>query len=80
MKKLRCVIVDDEPVARKVLREFVGQAPYLVLVAEFDSVPKVEAFLLADTADLIFLDIEMPKRSGLQYLKAAPPSAARPRV
>lgn len=80
MKRLRCIIVDDEPVARKILREFAGQLPYLELIAEFESVPKVEAFLLEDSADLLFLDIEMPKRSGLQYLKAAPPSSARPLV
>jgi DNA-binding LytR/AlgR family response regulator len=80
MMKLRCVIVDDEPIARKVLREFTGQLPYLELAGEFESVAKVEAFLLEETVDLLFLDIEMPKRSGLQYLKAAPPAAARPLV
>lgn len=80
MKKLRCAIVDDEPIARKVLREFTGQVPYLELAGEFESVAKVEAFLLEETVDLLFLDIEMPRRSGLQYLKAAPPPAARPLV
>jgi two-component system, LytTR family, response regulator len=72
MKKLRCVIVDDEPVARKVLREFAVQVPFLELVAEFENVARTEVFLEREGADLLFLDIEMPKRSGLQYLKSAP--------
>jgi DNA-binding LytR/AlgR family response regulator len=80
MMKLRCVIVDDEPIARKVLREFTGQIPWLELAGEFDSVSKVEAFLPGAAVDLLFLDIEMPKRSGLQYLKAAPSGTARPLV
>ena len=75
MKKLRCVIVDDEPIARKVLREFTGQVPWLELAGEFENVTRAEAFLLETTVDLMFLDIEMPKRSGLQYLKSAPPQA-----
>jgi DNA-binding LytR/AlgR family response regulator len=70
MTKLRCVIVDDEPVARKVLREFTGQVPWLELAGEFENVSRVEAFLTEATVDLLFLDIEMPRRSGLQYLKS----------
>lgn len=72
MTKIRCVIVDDEPVARKVLREFAGQVPWLELAGEFENVSKVETFLSENTVDLLFLDIEMPRRSGLQYLKSAP--------
>lgn len=78
MKKLRCVIVDDEPIARKVLREFTGQVPYLELAGEFENVSKLEVFLPEGNVDLIFLDIEMPKRSGLQYLKTV--QTARPLV
>ena len=80
MTKLRCVIVDDEPIARKVLREFTGQVPWLELAGEFENVSRVEAFLPGAAIDLLFLDIEMPRRSGLQYLKSAPPEAARPLV
>ena len=69
MKKMRCIIVDDEPVARKIIREFTAQVPFLELAGEFENVHKTKTFLHADHADLMFLDIEMPKISGLDYLK-----------
>jgi len=69
MKKLSCIIVDDEPVARKILHEFVEQVPYLDLQGKFENAMKAEAFLKANAVDLIFLDIEMPKVSGLQFLQ-----------
>jgi DNA-binding LytR/AlgR family response regulator len=66
---MRCIIVDDEPVARKILREFTAQVPFLELAGEFENVARTKAFLHSDHADLMFLDIEMPKMSGLDYLK-----------
>jgi len=69
MKKLSCIIVDDEPVARKILHEFVEQVPYLDLQGKFENAMKAEAFLKVNAIDLIFLDIEMPKVSGLQFLQ-----------
>jgi DNA-binding LytR/AlgR family response regulator len=69
MKKMRCIIVDDEPVARKILREFVEQVNFLELAGEFENVSKTDAFLKDNKIDLLFLDIEMPKVTGLQYLK-----------
>jgi len=69
MKKLSCIIVDDEPVARKILHEFVEQVPFLDLQAKFENAMKAEAFLKTESVDLIFLDIEMPKVSGLQFLQ-----------
>lgn len=69
MKKLSCIIVDDEPVARKILHEFVEQVPYLDLQGKFENAMKAEAFLKTNTVDLILLDIEMPKISGLQFLQ-----------
>ncbi len=69
MKKLSCIIVDDEPVARKILQEFTEQIPFLDLQGKFESAMKAEEFLRTNQPDLIFLDIEMPKVSGLQMLK-----------
>ncbi|GAB4022845.1 LytTR family DNA-binding domain-containing protein [Spirosoma migulaei] len=69
MKKLRCIIVDDEPVARKLLYEFVEQVPFLDWQGSFESAMKAEVFLSHTTTDLLFLDIEMPKISGLQFLQ-----------
>jgi len=70
MRRLRCIIVDDEPVARKILQEFTEQVPYLELVGKFENALKAEAFLQDNRVDIMFLDIEMPKLTGLQYLKA----------
>ncbi|AYB35094.1 LytR/AlgR family response regulator transcription factor [Chryseolinea soli] len=69
MKKLSCIIVDDEPVARKILEEFTEQVPFLDLLGKFESAMKAEEFLKSRQPDVIFLDIEMPKVSGLQMLK-----------
>jgi len=69
MKKLSCIIVDDEPVARKILEEFTEQVPFLDLLGKFESAMKAEEFLKNHRPDIIFLDIEMPKVSGLQMLK-----------
>jgi DNA-binding LytR/AlgR family response regulator len=69
MKKLSCIIVDDEPVARKILQEFTEQVPFLDLLGKFESAMKAEEFLKSNRPALIFLDIEMPKVSGFQMLK-----------
>ena len=72
MKKLRCIIADDEPVARKILKEFIEQIPTLELTAEFKNAMRTESFLQDNAADIIFLDINMPRISGLQFLKRCP--------
>ncbi|MEO7991873.1 MAG: LytTR family DNA-binding domain-containing protein [Chryseolinea sp.] len=69
MKKLSCIIVDDEPIARKILQEFTEQVPFLDLIGKFENAMKAEEFLKSHQPDIIFLDIEMPKVSGLQMLK-----------
>jgi DNA-binding LytR/AlgR family response regulator len=69
MKKLSCIIVDDEPIARKILHEFVEKTPFLDLQGQFENATKAEVFLNNNVTDIIFLDIEMPKVSGLQLLQ-----------
>jgi DNA-binding LytR/AlgR family response regulator len=69
MRKLRCIIVDDEPIARKILQEFVEQVPFLEAAGQFENALKAEAFLQTNKVDLMLLDIEMPKLSGINYLK-----------
>jgi DNA-binding LytR/AlgR family response regulator len=77
MNKIRCIIVDDEPVARKILQEFVEQVQFLELAAQFENAIKAELYLRTNNADIMFLDIEMPKLSGLEFLKR---SAIKPLV
>jgi DNA-binding LytR/AlgR family response regulator len=69
VKRLNCIIVDDEPGARKILQEFVGQVPFLELLGKFENAKRAEAFLKLNGIELIFLDIEMPKLSGLNWLQ-----------
>ena len=71
MTKMRCIIVDDEPVARKILEEFIRDIEHLECVGQFENAQKADEFLKDNQADLMFLDIEMPGRNGINYLKTA---------
>lgn len=71
MRKLSCIITDDEPVARKVLKEFIEQVPYLQLTGQFENVRETDLFLKENKADVLLLDIQMPGITGLEYLKNA---------
>ena len=68
---LRCVVIDDEPLALVVLQEYIRQVPFLELViATTDPVAGLQ--LVQDTdIDLVFLDIQMPSLTGLQFMKIA---------
>jgi two-component system, LytTR family, response regulator len=67
--KLSCIIIDDEPIARKGLREYIGDVDFLQLSGEFDNPLRATDTLMAGKIDLIFLDIQMPKITGLEFLK-----------
>lgn len=67
---LNCIIIDDEPLARKGLAEYVNDVDFLHLAGEFDNPLKATATLSDQTIHLIFLDIQMPKLSGIEFLKS----------
>jgi DNA-binding LytR/AlgR family response regulator len=67
--KLTCIIIDDEPLARKGLREYIADVEFLHLAGEFDNPLKAMDVLINQKVDLIFLDIQMPKMTGLDFLK-----------
>lgn len=67
--KLNCLIVDDEPVGRKGLAEYVAEVESLNLVAQCENAVKASAYLNDSRIDLIFLDIQMPKLSGIDFLR-----------
>jgi DNA-binding LytR/AlgR family response regulator len=69
--KLKCIIIDDEPIARKVLREFVEEIDYLELAGQAESPLKAIALLNDNEIDIIFLDINMPKLNGIDFLKSS---------
>ena len=67
--KLACLIIDDEPVARKGIEEYFAEIDFLELVAQCENPLKAATYLNEQTIDLIFLDIHMPKLSGIEFLK-----------
>lgn len=73
--KMNCIIVDDEPLARKGLREYVSDVDFLTLIGEFDNPLRASEALMNGKVDVMFLDIQMPKITGLEFLKSltAPP-------
>lgn len=73
---INCIIIDDEPLARKGLKEYIEDVDFLHLVGEFDNPLKATAMLSSGEAQLLFLDIQMPKITGLDFfktLRTAPP-------
>lgn len=67
--RINCLIVDDEPMARKGMAEYVKEIDYLNLVAQCENAMKASAHLNAGGIDLLLLDIQMPKLSGIEFLK-----------
>lgn len=68
--KVKCIIIDDEPLARKGLREYIGDIEFLQFAGEFDHPLKATEVLTNDEVDLMFLDIQMPKLTGIDFLKS----------
>ena len=74
--KIKCVIIDDEPLARKGMKEYVADVDFLELVGEFDNPLKAAELISGGEVQLIYLDIQMPKLSGIDFFKTlakAPP-------
>ncbi|MDX2067915.1 MAG: LytTR family DNA-binding domain-containing protein [Haliscomenobacter sp.] len=66
---LNCLIVDDEPLARKLLSDYVQKVPYLKLLRTCSGPMEALEFLRDNPVDLLFLDIQMPEITGLTLLK-----------
>jgi two-component system, LytTR family, response regulator len=69
LPNIRCLIVDDEPPAREVLRRYIEQLPMLCLVGECGNAIEAIRMLQQEQVDLIFLDIRMPQLNGNDLLK-----------
>ena len=68
-KKIRCLVVDDEPPARKILRRYIEEIPILTLVTECANALQAFTELQQQPVDLMFLDIRMPQLNGNDLLK-----------
>ena len=70
MEKIRCLIADDEPIARQIIENYIKDIPYLELVTTCKNAFEVMEVLQKEQIDLLFLDINMPKFSGISLLKS----------
>ena len=72
---IRCLAIDDEPLALQQLAAYIGKVPFLELAAQCQSALEARKFLEQDTVDAIFCDINMPDLNGMDFVKSlqAPP-------
>jgi len=68
--KLRCLIIDDEPIAREGLKNFVEKIDFLELKGVLPHALQAVQFLRNNPVDLLYLDIEMPDLDGLSFLRS----------
>ncbi|MDB5147438.1 MAG: response regulator, partial [Mucilaginibacter sp.] len=68
---LKCLIIDDEPIARKLLQEYIEETDFLVLSGTAENPLKATSQINNLNIDLIFLDVNMPKMNGFQFLRSA---------
>lgn len=69
---LRCVIVDDEPLARELIKSYVSKTPGIELVDEFESAYDAMNTVRENNIDIIFLDINMPVMNGIEFAALVP--------
>src|SRR6476619_5651815 len=69
MSKIKCIIIEDEPLAVKVLSDYISQVPFLELQGTFKDAILATDWLRDNAVDLIFLDIHLPKLKGMAFLK-----------
>jgi len=73
---ISCIIIDDEPLARKGIKEYIADIDFLECIGEFDNPLKAEGLISSGEVQLLFLDIQMPKITGMEFFKSlqhAPP-------
>ncbi len=68
--KYTCVITDDEPLAHSVLKEYIRANEQLLLMKQCYSAEETKLFLVNNTIDILFLDIEMPEENGISFLQS----------
>lgn len=69
---IKCVVIDDEPLAIEILKKYIGNTPALQLTNYFDDALSAGEFLRNNLPDLLFLDIHMPDINGIDLLKSLP--------
>ena len=69
---MKCIIVDDEPIARKGIRALIARIPELELVETFNNAASAADYLTDHSVELIFLDIQMPGVTGIEFARNVP--------
>ena len=67
---ISCIVVDDEPLARSLLEQHITDVPFLEHKGSFKNALLASHFLATNTVDVLFLDIQMPKLTGIDFLKS----------
>ena len=70
---INCAIIDDEPLAAEMLASYAAKTPFLNLVGVYNSAVEAIRTLRSEPVDLLFLDIQMPELSGLEFATILPP-------
>ena len=74
MEKIRCCVIDDEPLAAQLISGYIDRTPFLENAGAFDSAQGAIKHVLEGKIDLIFLDINMPQLNGLEFARIIPPT------
>lgn len=69
---LNCAIIDDEPLALEMMSDYVQKTPFLTLTGAYNSAVQAIKTIRENPVDLLFLDIQMPELSGLEFAKVLP--------
>ena len=69
MPQMNCLIVDDEPIAREIIKAYCSHLPFLAVVAACGNALEAKTMLQTQQIDLLFLDINMPVLNGISFLK-----------
>lgn len=68
--RIKCLVIDDERLAREYLKKYIAKIPQLELLGEFNSPLKAMDFIKSGNVDLLFLDIQMPDITGVDFIKS----------
>lgn len=69
-KLITCIVIDDEPIGREIVKGFVGKIPFLQMLKSFDEPLEALQFLQENEVDIIFSDIQMPNINGMELVRS----------
>ncbi len=73
MRRIRCCVIDDEPLALELIKSYVEKTPFLQLVNAFPSASSAIKTIIEEDIDLVFLDIQMSELNGTEFARVVPP-------